>query len=151
MVLKMNKMIFRFYYINLKSLVNVIPNKKKVQVLSAKLVAANSLKTFLNMQSILLALMNKISIKLLREIRKIFFRNIRILSKIKNIKILKVNAENLILAKTKKKLATFLIVSWLEITKTSKIEIIKLWIMKLKKNILQGKEVKLVYNNNLKE
>jgi hypothetical protein len=91
--------------------VNVIPNKKKVQVLSAKLVAANSLKTFLNMQSILLALMNKISIKLLREIRKIFFRNIRILSKIKNIKILKVNAENLILAKTKKKLATFLIVS----------------------------------------
>ena len=93
--------------------------------------------------------MNKFSIKLLREIRKIFFRNIRILSK--NIKILKVNAENLVLAKIKKRVAAFLIVSWLKITKTSKIEIIKLWIMKLKKNIFQGKKVKLVYNNNWKE
>jgi hypothetical protein len=55
--------------------------------------------------------MNKFSIKLLREIRKILFRNISILSKIKNIKILKDNAENLILTKIKKKVAAFLIVS----------------------------------------
>ena len=95
--------------------------------------------------------MNKFSIKLLREIRKIFFRNIRILSKIKNIKLLKVNAKINFLAKIKKKLAAFLTVSLLEITNTSEIEIIKLWIMKLKKNAFQGKEVKLVYNNNWKE
>ena len=70
--------------------------------------------------------MNKFSIKLLREIRKIFFRNIRILSKIKNIKLLKVNAKINFLAKIKKKLAAFLTVSLLEITNTSEIEIIKL-------------------------